>query len=186
MTQGPFLASAGAGTGWTNPGNVTLDDDVNAVNAFGTNWHQSTFGSLSFHPKDQIVGITAEIEVRTSSPLVGDAFLGVAYNLDGTANPTTGVVEKKSVALTTVYQVLTFGGPLDLWGLTAIKGIDMGSFRLLMRRHADSTDSQQRQIDYTKITIDYLPASSSSADGFGDGVKRRSASIHRARKRIRL
>ncbi|WP_293890079.1 PKD-like domain-containing protein [Flavobacterium sp.] len=167
QTAGPNNAGTGAnnaatGTiGWTNSGNITAADGVNATvavtsGAFTNYIHGSNYG-FSIPAGVVINGIEVIINRRTSANnggrVTSDSVVKLVKNGSVLGNNNAAIGVGYPTALTTA----TYGSPTDKWGLTWLASdINASNFGAVLSVTANN--SLTASVDYIQIKVYYTPA----------------------------
>jgi hypothetical protein len=169
MTPGSALNSvrdAGAGTGWTNSGNIFTNNGSYATNSIagsGTSPNLDATGFGFTIPSDAtIAGISARVERKAaSSSRISDTdvFLlkaGVAGGTDKAVTGTWGTSD--------TYR--TYGGSTDLWGQTWTPAdVNAANFGLRFKAQATSGTAVVASMNHMEITVYYTPTPSIGLSG---------------------
>lgn len=163
-SQGPTYVGTGAGAGWTNPANITADDNTYADYSIPTG---GTSGALigtnvgSTIPTDATIdGITFEFgRYTTAGP--SSAVDATIQMIDEAGSP---VGDNKSAGATwaTAEENVSFGGAADKWGwatVTPAKLNHANSGIQIIADHAGAPVTVQAHVDYFRRTVNYTTAS---------------------------
>lgn len=163
-TTGDIIAGTGtsvtrgAGTAWTNPGNITANDGTTASCASGSSGsaylRASNFG-FSIPANSLIQGFTVKVDMAessTGSETVSVQLVGAA----GTAIGTAKTFSANGTALT----VYTTGTATDLWGTTGLTATDINDTDFGV--YVWYTTTHSTTVDYISIDVNYEPPRSGS------------------------
>jgi len=156
-----FVGSAANTTGygsipWTNPGNIFVEDGVNAVAGIGshgiiyTNYLDATNLTFNIPAGATIDGIKVEIRKQTgiSTSIINDDQVKILKNgVMGAAN------KAEAANWPTAYAYSVYGGPSDLWGETWVPA-DINSPTFGVRLSAKATLAFA-WVDAIRITVYY-------------------------------
>jgi hypothetical protein len=137
------FAGAGAGTNWTNPGNITAyDSNLATYNNTTQDWLRATSFGFSLPAGANILGIEVRIIGSAPDPDAVDRMIKVALTKDGTTPATAAT---NSVVLNnTIETTAILGRHDDLWGTTWTKAeVESANFGVLIADN-DTTAAELR------------------------------------------
>lgn len=158
-TTGAIIAGTGAsvtrgaGTAWTNPGNITANDGTTASCTGGSSGAAYLRASnFAFNiPADSLIqGFTVVVEMAessTGSETVSVQLVGPA----GTAIGTAKTFSCNGTALT----LYTTGSATDLWGTTGLTAADVNDTDFGV--YVWYTTTHNTTVDYISIDVNYEP-----------------------------
>lgn len=165
--------SAGAGAGWTNPGNIGASDNAKATVAINAGQQSPNLDASSFGfaiPTDAVVtGITVAVERgATTSGNIGDIDVYLLKN-----GSSTGITDHAvSGDWNSSDAIRTYGNSSDLWGTTWTPAdVNASNFGLRFNVDNDAGSTVTASVDHIQITVYYQLAPSTSIGLFGSPVK---------------
>lgn len=172
MTTSVKPAGAGAGSSWTNPGNIVASDDARAAATIGSGatsnpLEATTFG-FAIPNGATILGIQIDVErSRMATGTVANTRLDAlkAGSATGTAkNDATDWPASNDATA-------SYGGAADLWGgAWSASDINDANFGVQLTMTAGAGATMTLRIDFIQITITYSSSSSLSFP-FSSGTK---------------
>jgi hypothetical protein len=163
--------SPGAGSGWTNPGNVVSSNGSKASAAITANTqsaylHATGFG-YSIPTGSTITGIRAWVERSASSEDSvddQDVYLLKAGAQAGSNRAKSGYYDDSD-------NTQSYGTSTDLWGTTwTAEDINNANFGLRFRADNDAGGSRTAYVDYIEIRVYYTPPPDTSIGVPGTNV----------------
>lgn len=163
-TTGDIIAGTGtsvargAGTAWTNPGNITANDGTVASctgGASGSAYLRASNFGFTIPANSLIQGFTVKVDMAESSAgteTVSVQIVNAAGSPVGTA--------KTFVASGTTLVVYTTGSGTDLWGTTGLTATDINDTDFGV--YVWYTTSHNTTVDYISIDVNYEPPISGS------------------------
>jgi Tfp pilus assembly protein PilX len=155
-TANTSVLPAGAGAGWTTPGNIVASDNVKATAAVASGANSANLDATSFGftlPSNaSISGISVKVERGSSATN--------SFKDNGVQLLKAGTPVGNNKAGTTYWGTgdtnITYGAANDLWGTTWTPAdIDSSTFGLRFSSHNYAVASQTASVDYVEITITY-------------------------------
>lgn len=149
--SGTATAPSGGGGAWTNPGNITADDNTEADLASGA----GTSGSLIAKQfgfsisAASIDGITVTIGARYTGPS--------SQNLTAQLRDASGTLvgsSKTALINQTTEQTFTLGGSTDVWG-TSLTQTDINDVDFGVEFLANGIITYALAVDWVKIDVAY-------------------------------
>lgn len=141
-------ASPWTGAAWTAPVQAQTDDNVNSTAPVGGAWQW-----LSFNPAVPagavILGIELTVETAPVSTVGASLAATMEHAVWGSLSPTVGGGYQ---AVPAGINVLTFGGPTDLWGRSSwtVDDVNTGGWAINL-----VNINQQTYVDWLKIRVYY-------------------------------
>jgi hypothetical protein len=153
-------SASGWATGWTNPGNAYVSDDVYTTSNVTAATDFYNFG-FNIPSTDTITGVAVKIEASASVAGHGSLPVELSWN-SGSATTTAGLTTSGLVTTDTVY---TLGGPTTLWGRSWVPSeFADGTFRV---RIFMLNPSSTFNVDAIQVNV-YHQASGGSSGGGED------------------
>lgn len=158
-TTGAIIAGTGtsvtrgAGTAWTNPGNITANDGTVAScnsGSSGAAYLRASNFNFNLPANSLIQGFTVVVEMAESS--AGTETIRV--QLVGAAGTAIGT-EKTFVASGTTLTLYTTGSSTDLWGTTGLTATDINDTDFGV--YVWYTTTHNTTVDYISIDVNYEP-----------------------------
>jgi len=146
------------GTAWTNPGNITVNDNTVAScnsGATGSAYLRASNFSFNIPANSLIQGFTVVVEMAESSAgneTVSVQIVGAAGTAIGTA--------KTFVANGTALTLYTTGSSNDVWGTSGLTATDLNDTDFGI--YVWYTTSHNTTVDYVSIDVTYAPPISGS------------------------
>jgi len=146
------------GTAWTNPGNITVNDNTVAScssGAAGSAYLRASNFAFGIPANSLIRGFTVVVEMAESSAgteTVSVQIVGAAGTAIGTA--------KTFVASGTALTVYTTGSGTDVWGTTGLTATDLNDTDFGI--YVWYTTSHNTTVDFVSINVTYEPPISGS------------------------
>ncbi len=146
------------GTAWTNPGNITVNDNTVAScnsGAAGSAFLRASNFAFGIPANSLIRGFTVVVEMAESSAgteTVSVQIVGAAGTAIGTA--------KTFVASGTALTVYTTGSGTDVWGTTGLTATDLNDTDFGI--YVWYTTSHNTTVDFVSINVTYEPPISGS------------------------
>lgn len=163
-TTGAIIAGTGtsvtrgAGTAWTNPGNITANDGTvascNSGASGSANLRASNF-AFNIPANSLIQGFTVVVDMAESSAGTET----VSVQLVGPAGTAIGTA-KTFVASGTTLTLYTTGSSTDLWGTTGLTAADVNDIDFGV--YVWYTTSHNTTVDYISIDVNYEPPNTGS------------------------
>jgi Tfp pilus assembly protein PilX len=176
MTNGASTSaarSAGAGTGWTNPGFVGASDNQRATvtvtpGGQSPNLDASSFG-FAIPSNATITGISASVERGASaSGYIGDVDVYLLKN-----GATTGVTDHATSGdWNSSDAVRTYGSSNDTWGTSWTPAqVNASNFGLRFKVDSDAPGNVTASVDHISITVYYSLPPTTSVGSSGSPIK---------------
>lgn len=158
-TTGDIIAGTGTSvvrstaTAWTNPGNITANDNSTAScasNSVGSAYLRASNFNFGIPTNSLIQGFTVKVEMAESSTgteTVRVQIVGPAGTAIGTA--------KTFVASGTTLTLYTTGSSTDLWGTTGLTAADVNDTDFGV--YVWYTTTHSTTVDYISIDVNYEP-----------------------------
>jgi Tfp pilus assembly protein PilX len=165
--------SAGAGAGWTTPGNIGASDNLKATASLAAGAQSANLDATSFGfaipTGSTITGITASVEHGASaSNYIGD----VDVYLLKSGSP-TGITDHATTPdWGSADAIRTYGTSTDLWGTTwTAADINASNFGLRLKVDNDAPGTITANVDHVQLTVYYQLAPATSVGVSGTPVK---------------
>lgn len=149
---------AGAGSGWTNSGNITANDSSYAENTVaGLTWSDylvATKFGFTIPPGSEITG------VKISGEFVGNtgSSFREQYFMLHYAGAAIGVPDIINVTIADSIKTIGIGGDGSLWSWTpSISAINDSTFGMRMCMYNNVGTAQIIKCDYISMTVYYTP-----------------------------
>jgi hypothetical protein len=164
----PGFAGATGTNSWSNPGNAVGSGQGSCSTVNGSAGNPSgfwnTFG-LSIPAGNTITGVRVEIKASrgTAAPANPTINIGKNESTLGTAKNITGLANQ---ACGTGQNILSFGGPTDLWGFASITPAEVNSANFAVRLRAGTNGSSQLRLNWIRVTIFHTAAGAATPGAF--------------------
>jgi hypothetical protein len=159
VTSGPNFAGAGAtgggaGDGWSNPGNITFNDNqvaLSDINNISEALNATSFG-FAIPANATILGVQVTIgrEAQNSNSLQDNS---VRLIVGGAA---AGNNYASAIYWPTTETAISYGSTTDLWGIALTPAqVNAANFGVALVVENDNNNNREAEVDYIQIAITY-------------------------------